>query len=124
MVRSAYRKGRRAFSTTKKGQKRFVEAARGAVKSTGIDDPLLGPLDYQIVSVGFTQNSDFRNDPVNPRQGFVINTSLDADHLGGNDKIVLSPFFHPMAAGDLIQSSTGSAGRARWSSTRPGDAPL
>src|SRR4029079_10001192 len=26
----------------------------------------------------------------------IINTSLDPEHLGGNDKIVLSPFFHPM----------------------------
>jgi glyoxylase-like metal-dependent hydrolase (beta-lactamase superfamily II) len=34
----------------------------------------------------------------------IINTSLDAEHLGGNDKIVLSPFFHPMTS-DLSNNS-------------------
>jgi len=34
----------------------------------------------------------------------IINTSLDAGHLGGNDKIVLSPFFHPMTS-DLSNNS-------------------
>ena len=55
----------------------FGEAAVFHVTSTGIDQDLLGPTDYTRVSVGLTQNSDFRNDPINPNRGFVFNSSFD-----------------------------------------------
>jgi outer membrane protein assembly complex protein YaeT len=55
----------------------FGEAAVFHVTTTGIDEDLLGPTDYTRVSAGFTQNSDFRNDPLNPNRGFVFNTSFD-----------------------------------------------
>ena len=55
----------------------FAEAAKANVTANGIEEDLLGPLDYTIGTIGLTQNSDFRNDPINPNRGFVFNTSFD-----------------------------------------------
>jgi outer membrane protein assembly complex protein YaeT len=55
----------------------FTEATKADVTANGIEENLLGPLNYNIGTVGITQNSDFRNDPINPQRGFVFNTSFD-----------------------------------------------
>jgi outer membrane protein assembly factor BamA len=55
----------------------FGEAAVFNVTGTGIDQDLLGPTSYTRVTAGLTQNSDFRNDPLNPNRGFVFNSSFD-----------------------------------------------
>jgi outer membrane protein insertion porin family len=55
----------------------FAEAAKANVTANGIEEDLLGPLDYTIGTLGLTQNSDFRNDPISPNRGFVFNTSFD-----------------------------------------------
>jgi outer membrane protein insertion porin family len=48
-----------------------------------ITEPLVvpeevGPEDYFVNAVGITQSFDTRDNPLNPRAGFVISTSLDA----------------------------------------------
>jgi len=63
----------------------FAEVAKYNVTSNGISEDLLGPLDYTVGSVGLTQNSDFRNDPINPGRGFVFNTSFDVTTVQGGD---------------------------------------
>lgn len=55
----------------------FVEGAKIKVTENTIDPALLGPLDYQLSTIGLTQTSDFRDDPINPSKGFVFNTSFD-----------------------------------------------
>ena len=55
----------------------FVEGAKIKVTENTIDPALLGPLDYQLATIGLTQTSDFRDDPINPSKGFVFNTSFD-----------------------------------------------
>ena len=55
----------------------FVEGAKIKVTENTIDPALLGPLDYQLATIGLTQISDFRDDPINPSKGFVFNTSFD-----------------------------------------------
>ena len=55
----------------------FIEGAAVTVTPLTIDPLLLGPLDYQITTVGLTQNTDFRNDPINPGRGFVFTTSFE-----------------------------------------------
>lgn len=55
----------------------FVEGAKVKVSNYTIDPTLLGPLDYQLSTIGLTQSSDFRDDPINPSKGFVFNTSFD-----------------------------------------------
>ena len=61
----------------------FGEAANFNVTSTGIDQDLLGPTDYTRVTAGLTQNSDFRNDPLNPARGFVFNSAFDVTEVQG-----------------------------------------
>lgn len=63
----------------------FGEVAQRHVTANGISEDLLGPLDYVIAVVGLTQNSDFRNDPINPGRGFVFNTSFDFSTVQGGD---------------------------------------
>jgi outer membrane protein assembly complex protein YaeT len=53
------------------------------VTSTGIDDYLLGPLEYTVFTVGLTQVSDFRNDPINPQRGFIFNSSFEVSEVSG-----------------------------------------
>jgi outer membrane protein assembly complex protein YaeT len=66
----------------------FAEAAKRKVTPNGINQDLLGPLDYTISTIGLTQNSDFRNDPINPGRGFVFNTSIDFSTVQGGDSFL------------------------------------
>lgn len=66
----------------------FAEATNRTVTANGISEDLLGPLEYTIGSVGFTQNSDFRNDPINPGRGFVFNTSFDVSTVQGGESFL------------------------------------
>ncbi len=59
----------------------FLEAAQVRTKPLEIPPELIGPLNYGIGTIGLTQNSDFRNDPLNPRRGFVINSSVELSTL-------------------------------------------
>lgn len=61
----------------------FVEGATVKVSSLGIDESLLGPLDYTLATIGLTQNSDFRNDPINPGRGFVLSSAFDFSTIDG-----------------------------------------
>ncbi len=55
----------------------FIEGAKVKVTPGTTDPALLGPLDYQLATLGLTQTTDFRNDPINPARGFVFTTSFD-----------------------------------------------
>ena len=66
----------------------FGEVANRNVTANGITEELLGPLEYTIAIFGLTQNSDFRNDPINPGRGFVFNTSLDVSTVQGGESFM------------------------------------
>ncbi len=55
----------------------FIESASVKVTGSTIDPGLLGPLDYQVATIGLTQTTDFRNDPINPARGFVFTSSFE-----------------------------------------------
>ena len=55
----------------------FIEGASVTVTPLTIDPLLLGPRDYQITTIGLTQTTDFRNDPISPARGFVFTTSFE-----------------------------------------------
>ncbi len=55
----------------------FIEGAAIKVTNSTIDRVLLGPTDYQLATIGLTQSTDFRNDPINPARGFVFNSSFE-----------------------------------------------
>lgn len=55
----------------------FIEAQTVKVTETTIDAAELGLLNYSLVSIGVTQMTDFRNDPISPTRGFVVNSAFD-----------------------------------------------
>jgi outer membrane protein insertion porin family len=61
----------------------FTEFATTSITANGIDPTLLGPLDYTLTSIGVAQKLDHRDDPLNPRRGYVFSTSLELDALDG-----------------------------------------
>ncbi len=61
----------------------FLEGATVKVSNATIDPALLGPTDYTVGTIGLTQSSDFRNDPINPGRGFVLSSSFDFSTIDG-----------------------------------------
>jgi outer membrane protein assembly factor BamA len=65
----------------------FAQGSNVAI--TSIDTILLqnpqnlGPTNYTIASLGITQLTDFRDDPINPSRGFVLSSSFDYSLLDG-----------------------------------------
>lgn len=49
-----------------------------------IEPQFLGATSYQIATIGLTQSFDFRDNPINPSRGWVVNTALDFDALAGD----------------------------------------
>jgi outer membrane protein assembly factor BamA len=66
-----------------------VFVAGSTVAITDIDASLLenpqflGPTDYTLATIGVTQLTDFRNDPINPARGFVLSSSFDYSLIDG-----------------------------------------
>ena len=61
----------------------FIEQATVKVTESTIDPLLLGPTDYTLSSVGFTQTTDFRDNPINPSRGWVFTSSFDITNIDG-----------------------------------------
>lgn len=65
----------------------FVEGEHTNVGSpstgTTIDPSLLGPTNYTVLSVGLTQTTDYRNDPINPGRGFILTSAFDFGTING-----------------------------------------
>ena len=61
----------------------FTEFGYTTVSPVEIDPTLLGPLDYTLAAVGVTQKFDYRDDPLNPRRGYIFSNSLELDALDG-----------------------------------------
>ena len=55
----------------------FVEAQNVAITDATIPPADLGPTSYTLQSVGLTQSTDYRSDPINPTRGFVLTSALD-----------------------------------------------
>ena len=63
----------------------FLQLQNVEVTESLIEPPsLIGPPSYQLASVGITQAFDFRDNPVNPSRGWIVNTALDFDALAGD----------------------------------------
>jgi outer membrane protein assembly factor BamA len=65
----------------------FVEGAHTSVSDaltgTTIPQDLLGPTEYTRVSIGLTQTTDFRNDPINVERGFIFTSSFEFGLING-----------------------------------------
>ncbi len=55
----------------------FVDAHSVTITESTIPAADLGPTDYLLQSVGLTQSTDYRNDPINPSRGFVLTSAWD-----------------------------------------------
>jgi outer membrane protein insertion porin family len=54
----------------------FLEAKEANVYSTVIvPEVLVGPTSYQLITIGLTQTFDFRDSPINPHKGWVLDGS-------------------------------------------------
>jgi outer membrane protein insertion porin family len=61
----------------------FVEAAHSELESTGIDEELLGPMNYILGAGGLTSTLDYRDDPLNPRHGWILANSAEFNVIAG-----------------------------------------
>lgn len=61
----------------------FIQLENVEITEALIEPELLGLTAYQIGTIGFTQSFDFRDHPINPSRGWIINTALDADTIAG-----------------------------------------
>jgi outer membrane protein assembly complex protein YaeT len=61
----------------------FGELQRAHISSDEIDPLLLGPQKYTVLSLGLAQTLDYRDNPTNPKKGFVLTTSADLNALEG-----------------------------------------
>jgi outer membrane protein insertion porin family len=55
----------------------FVQGENVKITESDIDPELLGPTNYTLTSLGVTQTTDYRDNPINPTHGWVFTTSLD-----------------------------------------------
>ncbi len=62
----------------------FLQLENVEITESQIVPSFLGATAYQIATIGLTQSFDFRNSPVNPSRGWVINTALDFDTIAGD----------------------------------------
>lgn len=59
----------------------FLQSETVKVSNASIDPALLGPTDYALTSIGVTQTTDFRDNPINPTRGWVFTTSFDVANI-------------------------------------------
>ena len=59
----------------------FLEAQNVSVTPDSLRPADLGPLSYTLQSVGLTQSTDYRSDPVNPARGFILTSAVDFSTL-------------------------------------------
>jgi outer membrane protein insertion porin family len=64
----------------------FLQAKEANVSSIEITPPsLVGPTNYQLITVGVSQTFDFRDSPTNPRNGWVFDTTASfSESLDGS----------------------------------------
>ena len=55
----------------------FVDVSSVSVTESSVPAAALGQTSYVVQSVGITQSTDYRNDPINPSHGFVLTSAWD-----------------------------------------------
>jgi outer membrane protein insertion porin family len=61
----------------------FAQASKVEITEPEIDPLLLGPTDYQFISIGITQTTDYRDNPIAPTRGWIFSTSIDVGTIDG-----------------------------------------
>jgi outer membrane protein insertion porin family len=55
----------------------YLEGGHSKLTSTGIEEELIGPPDYILSAIGVTSTLDFRDDPLNPRRGWILRNGIE-----------------------------------------------
>jgi outer membrane protein insertion porin family len=61
----------------------FAQGSKVKITEPEIDPLLLGPTDYQLIIVGLTQTTDYRDNPIAPTRGWIFSTSFDVGTIDG-----------------------------------------
>jgi outer membrane protein insertion porin family len=61
----------------------FGEFTNSSLESTGIEEEFLGPPEYVLGAVGLTSTFDYRDDPLNPRRGWILANSAEFNVIAG-----------------------------------------
>jgi outer membrane protein assembly complex protein YaeT len=61
----------------------FAQASKVKITESEIDPLLLGPTDYQFISLGLTQTTDYRDNQIAPTRGWIFSTAIDVGTIDG-----------------------------------------
>jgi outer membrane protein insertion porin family len=61
----------------------FAHASTVKITDSDIDPILLGPTDYQLITIGITQTTDYRDNLIAPTRGWIFSTSIDVGTIDG-----------------------------------------
>lgn len=61
----------------------FAQASKVEITEADIDPLLLGPTDYQFISIGLTQTTDYRDNLIAPTRGWIFSTAIDVGTIDG-----------------------------------------
>lgn len=61
----------------------FLQLENVEITETVIDPIYTGLTSYQVGTLGLTSSLDFRDNPVNPSKGWILNTAADVDTIAG-----------------------------------------
>jgi outer membrane protein insertion porin family len=115
---------------TRKFSKIFKAAVYAVFKTAKasaleIDPILLGPLDYQTLTLGVNATLDLRNNPLAPVEGWVVDTSLGYEQIssgsGGIRASIRVSYYWQIGQGLL---SLGARSSAFLTSTRVNQTPI
>src|SRR5262249_29279175 len=53
------------------------------ITDSDIDPLLLGPTDYQFISIGLIQTTDYRDNQIAPTRGWIFSTAIDVGTIDG-----------------------------------------
>lgn len=61
----------------------YAQGSKVKITESDIDPLLLGPTNYELLILGLTQTTDYRNDPIAPTRGWIFSTSVDVGTIDG-----------------------------------------
>lgn len=61
----------------------FAQASKVKITDADIAPELLGPTDYKFVSIGLIQTTDYRDDVIAPKRGWIFSTAIDVGTIDG-----------------------------------------
>ena len=61
----------------------FAQSSKVKITEPEIDPLLLGPTDYEFVSIGLIQTTDYRDNPIAPTRGWIFSTAIDVGTIDG-----------------------------------------